>query len=682
MEGKVASFFEKVRHSDRPSQIMRVALLLGLFLCAAMALVVQPIKTGEVASGGFLALLDLEFQDVTLTHCVAMGAVFFLFGKTLLRGYFLPSAFLVALLLGLFYIAGLSLSATNDLSFIAAGKRQLLIAALVYIGVVAIVYSLVKMCYGMLDSFQKSSSSRKTGEASRTGESDGVDEELGSSGARFHLLSRLNGMSERRFFVFCACLFLVVWFLLALPYFPGSVPHDGRYELNMYYGYQELTLHHTLYATMLMGAIYDAGSVVGGSIGGCVLYVLFQSVLGAIVFSRICLFIRTQFAESRKLRLLVLVSIAYYALAPMWWTYMQTLMKDTLYFIVFSWFVLEMACFLTGSPKKNWMRLILSAIFACLLRNEAKYIVVVSLVVLTLFFFCKGGECGRRGNRFKIAGSLAIVVVANLILNMVVPSWLGLSSLNKVESLGVPLQQIARYVSECEDELTQEDKNVIDQVVVYEGLADRYDPVCADPVKDRNRSDTTDEEWTAFWGLWRDKFVSHPDIYLTAALNNAFGYVYPFYFYEGLSTYQLYSKEPFGSFDEGVIYSEYVLPVQMRDVSHRLTYLWAKIPILSFVVNPGFYTWMLIVLLGAVLRKREWEKALLFIAPGLCVAVCMVSPVNGLLRYMLPVMATMPLLVAVALLAYRPKSTYFKRLAIGIKGAPCAHHIKTRKLPS
>ncbi|MFR8176726.1 MAG: DUF6020 family protein [Christensenellales bacterium] len=44
-------------------------------------------------------------------------------------------------------------------------------------------------------------------------------------------------------------------------------------------------------------------------------------------------------------------------------------------------------------------------------------------------------------------------------------------------------QQTARFVSEYESEITDEERAVIDRVLIYDQLADRYRPDLSDPVK-------------------------------------------------------------------------------------------------------------------------------------------------------------------------------------------------------
>ena len=53
------------------------------------------------------------------------------------------------------------------------------------------------------------------------------------------------------------------------------------------------------------------------------------------------------------------------------------------------------------------------------------------------------------------------------------------------ETLSIPFQQTARYSKYHSDELSKEDIAIIDKVLVYDTLAERYDPELADPVKNK-----------------------------------------------------------------------------------------------------------------------------------------------------------------------------------------------------
>lgn len=75
--------------------------------------------------------------------------------------------------------------------------------------------------------------------------------------------------------------------------------------------------------------------------------------------------------------------------------------------------------------------------------------------------------------------------------------------------------------------------------------------------------------------------------------------------------------------------------------------MWRTAPGLSQILNSGTYTWILFVLIGILIKYRQWKYIPVMAAPVLNIAVCCVSPVNGLLRYSWPLAASMPILIFV-----------------------------------
>ena len=61
--------------------------------------------------------------------------------------------------------------------------------------------------------------------------------------------------------------------------------------------------------------------------------------------------------------------------------------------------------------------------------------------------------------------------------------------------------------------------------------------------------------------------------------------------------------------------------------------------------SPGFYTWILIILIVILVKVRMYKELIVMSVPILHLAICVVSPVNGLLRYAMPLMAIIPLML-------------------------------------
>ena len=60
----------------------------------------------------------------------------------------------------------------------------------------------------------------------------------------------------------------------------------------------------------------------------------------------------------------------------------------------------------------------------------------------------------------------------------------------------------------------------------------------------------------------------------------------------------------------------------------------------------GVYTWLSIIMTWIIIRKRKYT-ALVILAPVfISILVCIASPVANCVRYMLPVMAVLPIVIS------------------------------------
>lgn len=138
-------------------------------------------------------------------------------------------------------------------------------------------------------------------------------------------------------------------------------------------------------------------------------------------------------------------------------------------------------------------------------------------------------------------------------------------------------------------------------------------------------------------------FLKHPMVYIEATLNNTFSYYYPFYNEKVLGDYQFYIKgAPVAT---GYFDIHYITPVKIRTVLAEYAQIWKKVPGFSQLVDPGFYTWILLLLAGYLIYRKRTRDILLLIGSAINILICIASPVNGLLRYALPLMACTPLLI-------------------------------------
>ena len=426
-----------------------------------------------------------------------------------------------------------------------------------------------------------------------------------------------------------------------LPYlvlcWPGSLTYDAQWQLGQYFGRTAATNHHPWLSTLLLGGIVD----LGGSLDwGLFCYILFQSALCAAVFAAVCV----QAGELAGRRAFWL-SLAYYALVPTWGAYAQMVVKDTIFYGVFAAFFLLLAETLRRRGEAGPALLAglgLLALACALLRNNGVYLVVPALLAL-------GAAVRRPKIRAALAGLGAGVLVLYLAFVQLALPALGVAPGSSREMLSLPFQQTARYVALYGDELTAEEIAVIDSVLDYETVRDWYDPRVADTVK--NTYHGTPETMKDYWELWLDCGLKHPDAYLQATLNSMFGYFLPGYRYGVFGGNYFMTQDPRYGIDV-----DFRFPAAASAVDY-FSRLWSEIPGLLLLNAPGTHSWALILCTAALLRKKRVRVLTALVPLWITLAICCVSPVNGLVRYALPLMAVTPLLLAFTWWALRERQT-------------------------
>lgn len=158
------------------------------------------------------------------------------------------------------------------------------------------------------------------------------------------------------------------------------------------------------------------------------------------------------------------------------------------------------------------------------------------------------------------------------------------------------------------------------------------------------------ENLKEYFKAWFSMFLRHPGVYLEATLHGASGYYYPFHICKRKSYYLFFNRDAMTEkFNVHFVNSE-----EVRKNIMAWAQLWLKLPVVSQMLAPGMFTWILLIAAGYLIYRRRWEGILALAAPALNVAVCVASPVNGLMRYAMPLLACLPAVVSWCLVYEKP----------------------------
>lgn len=406
--------------------------------------------------------------------------------------------------------------------------------------------------------------------------------------------------------------------------YPGSGCPDSVLQLSQFLGDSTWNVHHPPLSTLIMGSLFVLGRWVIDANFGFFLYCLMQTCVGAWVFS-------LSMKKLRKLGVptkLCMAGILFFAFTPLWGTYAQWVEKDLLYT---EFTVLQAICMLDilakkQCEKKDALLLACVSLVTVLLRHNGIYAVAPALILLTVWL---KGAAQRRA----AAALLSTVIIYEGIMQGLFPA-IGLGKNPVFDALNIPIQQTARYVCEHGDEVTEYERAAIEGSFASYDIFFNYDPLISDPV----RIYCTDENLGEYFKVWLQMFFKHPETYMAAFLNMGYGYLAPVsqnieawmqaVYYDYLTEIGLY----------------HTLGMECHDF---LAHIWSRsmtLPLIQYLSSPGFYTWIVLILLAILIKSRKYGSLILFVPGFMNILVCLDSPVAGTIRYALPTLAVVPML--------------------------------------
>lgn len=437
---------------------------------------------------------------------------------------------------------------------------------------------------------------------------------------------------QKHFLLTGFCVILIGWLPWIILNYPGSGCPDSVLQLKEFFGDAAWGAGHPPLSSVIMGALLVLGRWIADANFGFFLYCLMQTCVGAWVFSLTMEKLRRMGVPVRW----CLAGIVYFAFTPLWGAFAQWMEKDFFYAQIA---VLQTVCMMDILVKKECGRkdtvfLVCTSLGAVFLRNNGIYAVLPALVLLAVWL---RGTARRR----VIAAALITLLSYEAAMKVLYPA-LGIQGLSPVEALSIPFQQTARYVCEHSEELTEHEREIIDTVFGYDSMFG-YDPVISDPIKNHCRN----VEMGEYLKTWFQMFFKHPGTYVAAFLNKGFGYLAPVS--QNIEAWiQLEYYE----------YMEEIGLHRMFSVldSHILVQVWSvsmALPLLKYLTSPGLYTWIGIVLALMLVKRRRYGTLILFVPSLMNVLVCLASPLAESMRYELPTVASMPLLIGWAYLSIR-----------------------------
>ena len=463
-----------------------------------------------------------------------------------------------------------------------------------------------------------------------------------------------------------------VIFLCWLPYLiinmpASSIGWDYTWQLLQGSGVVPMTNHHPVLGSIIYGLLYKIGFIFGGAYGGLFFTDLFQLLLMSFSMAFALATVRKIGCSKVVARLLLI----YTCVCPIFASHAVWLIKDSIYSsLIVLTFSLCLNIFEDCARSiLPLIMIVITAVSAIMYRSEA--FIVIGLLYLTIFI-----QALLIKNRFYIKriGFTTIFAIFLLCFTKIAISTLDIppTSMSR-ESLTIFSAQIINCLKKYPYDVSESEMSTLrDSYMNLDDAIEAYNDINRDYLK---TVDMGIEKMMKYLEIWKNLGLQHPGDYIDTLLRGTTGYwsifrdpfliphTTPLYAPEDdfanektrdrlamengwlKMTYEAYGLETDKTIGElvsennpdleGIFYVESAFPLK-RNWLKKVMDVWKEIPFLNLVFLPGFYLMISIVSLGYLFHTN---KRVFFICVPIMMIVILISfsPINGYMRYFLPV---------------------------------------------
>lgn len=414
--------------------------------------------------------------------------------------------------------------------------------------------------------------------------------------------------------------------------YPGSLSLDSIVQVTQIRD-GVYSNHHPYWHTMIIKLFLDIGYALTGDVNGAVAcYSVAQILMMAACFAYVVMTLY----QARIPMGWILAAFALYTLTPYHIAYSNTMWKDVLFGGAVCVLLTALYRIFRGIGKRpawNYAALFLGGIGFSLLRSNGFLALLASLLVFLVVL---------RKRHWRAMAVVALALVCGWVLKNPVLAAKNVTQPDLVESLSIPVQQVARVVADgCQ--LTEEEEELLSRVVDVEEVPDLYDSGLSDPIKNEIRSKNNayfEENSGLYLKLWIQLGLKYPGEYGKAWVDQTKGY--------------------WGGGYQNWIFGEFIeqndMGIAMTKQNNILYMLYKtyftfvkRVDLFQPLCSIGLHVWILVI--AAFVNLFQKRKEYLLVVPVIMLVgtLMVATPVYAEFRYAYAVFTTFPLLLPVLL---------------------------------
>lgn len=449
-------------------------------------------------------------------------------------------------------------------------------------------------------------------------------------------------------FAFPCIVLSIAWIGHVIVKYPGAINLDIVMPIRQYIGLTPRANDFPVLGTLVYGWLFTLGQKIG-NVNITYFLVTLTQVLGLLFTLSYAMWLMNRRNVSVPLQIM---SLVLFAVSPLYIGWAMIIIKDAQYLVLMlllgtmlTEFLLDSKAFL--SKKSRWLLLAADLILLIFTRNNGVFIVLPTAAMMALVVLC-------RKSGWKKAALIAVLAGMSIVftscVNSLIITRMGMNEIRFYDYLSIPFQQTARVAKLHGDEgLTEDDKAAISTMIDYDVLAEKYNPQRADAVKTSvdviERGKHSPNGYLAVW--WK-QFRQYPLDYLDAFLGMSY---YMFDLQSNVPVYNSYADideyiYPYAFHEKFFFNAEEIQPLIHPQLALTEGYFrFDDLPLIGQFASMGFcmHVLMASIYLAWVNHRRN---TILMMIPSIITAFMTMFCPEVYVRYLLPVMAALPLWLA------------------------------------
>lgn len=458
----------------------------------------------------------------------------------------------------------------------------------------------------------------------------------------------LARFTKKHWLIFSIIIFCC-WIPYFLTYFPGILTSDSISSIEQAFSVKALSNHHPVLFTAIVSLFVHLGLLIFNDINASIaLFSLFQMIVMSLILGYATYWLYQKWPN----KIFIAVILLFFSLNPIIAIYSITMWKD----ILFSGITVLLCLFLYDIIKTNGEKLLprktrliytILIILLAFLRNNGLFIIIALTI---LFLISSPKKC--KPILFKIH---TIVILLVLLVQGPVYNLFGIQKSSFVESVGIPIQQIAYTISN-NGNISEDQKAYLEKILPLEDWKNSYNPKTVDTIKFHSNFNKAiiDANKTTFIHYWLTIGLQNIPKYLNAWASSTSGYWQPG-IYNYLANNSI-TENPYQIRQTNLMHN--IFGFSIYKPSSFIYYNINKMPVVRLIFNISFSVYVVIFYILLILFKKK-PKYILPVVPLLVIWITLLiaAPTFCEFRYMFALHLMLPIIISWIIFALHKKHT-------------------------